>query len=217
MKILELIILSDDLIETEKFYKGLLGLEITDKSSSSISFLTQKTKLTFNKSEGQKPTYHFAFNIPNNQLKEALIWTNSKIDIIEIEPKNKIADFVDWNAKSFYFYDNNGNILEFIARYDLDNQSNTKFESTSILCISEVGFAVENVKGQSEKIAIENNLTFFSKQEKRDNFVALGNDNGLLIFVGNQRNWYPTDKPSEKHWTKIKIENNEEIKEITIE
>ena len=217
MNILELTLLSNDINETEKFYNGILELEMIDKTNTSISFLTQQSKLTFIKSEIQKPCYHFAFNIPNNKLIEALTWANSKIDIIEFEPNKKIADFENWNAKSFYFYDNNNNIVEFIARFDLDNQSNINFKSTSILSISEIGFAVENVNNQSEKIAAEYNLTNFSKQEKRDDFVVLGNDNGLFIFVERLRTWFPTNKPARKFWTKIKIENNEKVSEITIE
>lgn len=217
MDILELTLLTNNINETEKFYTGLLGLEIIEKNNSSISFLTQQSKLTFNKTENQKPFYHFAFNIPNNKLNEALIWINSKIDIISLEQKEKIADFITWNAKSFYFYDNNNNIVEFIARFDLDNQSDINFESSSILSISEIGFVVTNVKNKSEQIAIENNLTNFSKQPNRENFVALGDDNGLLLFVENQRFWFPTNKPAENYWTKVKIKNNEQINEITVE
>lgn len=217
MNILELTLLSNNLNETEKFYNGLLELEIINKTNFSISFSTQQTILTFIKTENQNPFYHFAFNIPNNKLVEALTWINSKIDIIEIKPNIKIADFESWNAKSFYFYDNNNNIVEFIARFDLDNKSGKNFESSSILSISEIGFAVENVKNKSIEIATKNNLTNFSKQVKRDDFVVLGNDNGLLIFVENKRPWYPTNKPAEKYWMKIKIKNNEIIKEIIVD
>lgn len=217
MKILELTLLSNDIDETEKFYNGLLGLKTIDKTNSSISFLTQQTILRFNKTQNEKPIYHFAFNIPNNKLKEALSWINSKIEIIEIEPGKEIADFESWNAKSFYFYDNNNNIVELIARFDIDNQSKMDFDSASILSISEIGFAVENVKKESERIAFENELANFTKQEKLDNFVALGNDEGLFLFVEIQRNWFPTNKQAEKHGTKIKIEIDGKVKEITVE
>src|SRR4029078_13375740 len=123
MKILELELLSDDIIKTEHFYNEVLGLPTISKSEFSISFQTVSTKLTFKASENQHPVYHVAVDIPNNRLMQAFTKIDRKTKIMEVIPPDRIADFFGWNAKSFYFFDNNGNIVELIARFDLDNAS----------------------------------------------------------------------------------------------
>src|SRR3954453_13270704 len=117
MNILEIEILSDNLVETEMFYAELLGLPTTRKDQNSISFLAGKSILTFIQSNELNPTYHFAFNIPNNKINEAVNWASSKVDLIDSSDSRIVANFESWNAKAFYFYDNNRNILEFIARF----------------------------------------------------------------------------------------------------
>jgi hypothetical protein len=53
--------------------------------------------------------------------------------------KSDIADFVNWRAKSVYFFDPAGNIIELIARFDLNNASSEKFSSEQFLSLSEIG------------------------------------------------------------------------------
>ena len=52
-------------------------------------------------------------------------------------------------------------------------------------------------------------LEFFSKNANSELFAAIGDDEGLLIMVKPNRNWYPTQTPSESNKTGIKLKNNE--------
>lgn len=217
MEILELQLLTDNIKETEKFYTGLLGLELLYKDFDKISFLAGHSTLTFHLSENKNPVYHFAFTVPGNKLDEAFQWAGPKFDILPVTPENKIADFINWNAKAFYFSDNNGNILEFIARFDLNYKTDIPFDSSSILAISETGFVVDNVTVQSNMIREKYNIPLFSKQPKHDNdFTVLGDDKGLLIMVGKERKWYPTDIKSKPFWAKITISNNGTKADLTM-
>ena len=143
MNILELELLTDSITETELFYNNIVGLKTVSKNNSSVSFAAGATQLTFRSSENINPVYHFAFDMPNNKLLEAFAWIEKKTEILEIVPPEKIADFYNWNAKSFYFYDNNGNILEIIARFSLDNASEKPFDGSSILSVSENRFCYQ--------------------------------------------------------------------------
>jgi catechol 2,3-dioxygenase-like lactoylglutathione lyase family enzyme len=210
MNILELELLSDDILKTEVFYNEVLGLETIYKDSSSISFNAGSTKLTFRPSINVKPVYHFAFDVPNNKLLEAFDWIEKKTEIMYVIPPDKIADFYNWNAKSFYFYDNNGNILEFIARNDLDNATQKAFDGSSILSVSEIGLVSKNVVVQCDELFNKYGLTAYSKQPKLNKFIVLGTVTGLFILVEENRDWYPTDKKSKSFWTKIVFSNNEE-------
>lgn len=214
MEIIQLNLLSDDISETEKFYSDRLGIKIIEKSSTTISFIVGTSILTFIKSTNQKPVYHFAFNIPNNKLDEALSFIENTIGIIATNKNDKIAHFENWNAKSFYFNDNNGNILELITRFDLDNKSDKVYNNSLIQSVSEIGISVDNVLNECNSTISKYNLNYFVKQNPIETFAALGDDNGLIIFAKNKRSWFPTDNPSGKHWTKVKFENNGQTHEI---
>lgn len=208
MNILKVELLTTDLKATESFYTESLELDIIEKNETFISFNAGNSKLVFSKTQYINPQYHFAFNIPNNQLENAIQWTSSRFKLLEVEEGSCIANFDSWHAKSVYFYDNNGNILEFIARFDLDNASNTLFTSKSIQSISEIGFATPNPVNLGEQIMKDYNLNYFKKSAKSKQFATLGDDNGLLIIVENGRKWYPTQLEAAPYPTKFTIEVN---------
>ena len=132
MNILEIQLLSTDIIQTKKFYHDILGIKILHTDDSSIKFSAGLSTLVFRKTYKENPFYHFAFNIPANKFEEAHTWASQRVQLLPITPGNTIADFKSWNAKAFYFYDNNQNIVEFIARFDLDNNSDKPFDGSSI-------------------------------------------------------------------------------------
>ena len=106
MKILELELLSDNISGTESFYKEVLGITPYLKEDKSVLFYQiGHTKLIFRKSENIKPVYHFAIDVPNNQFDEGHHYMKNKVAIIPIPDGGDIADFRNWDAKSFYFYD----------------------------------------------------------------------------------------------------------------
>jgi catechol 2,3-dioxygenase-like lactoylglutathione lyase family enzyme len=216
MKILELELLSDDVLETEAFYNQVLGLDTLYRDHSSVSFNTGTTKLTFHLSQNVNPVYHFAFDVPNNKLLEAFSWIENKTEIMYVIAPDKIADFYNWNAKSFYFYDNNGNILEFIARNDLDNVSQIPFDGKSILSVSEIGLVSKNVTSQCDELFEKYGLTPYSKQPKLPKFIVLGTATGLFILVEENRDWYPTDKKSKSFWTKVVFSHEGETRVMEV-
>jgi catechol 2,3-dioxygenase-like lactoylglutathione lyase family enzyme len=206
MKIKQIEILTEDLLETEKFYTEVLELKIDEKFDSLLSFNIGESKLIFKKGSVQKPIYHFAFNIPSNQIQEAKTWISSKVALIAYNAKT-IIDFEGWNAKSLYFLDNNGNILEFIAR-DLNESTESDFSSLNILSISEIGLVSNNVEKLSNKLVSSYRLPYFTKQIQSKDFSVLGDDSGLIICVSTERNWFPTQISAEKFWVKVSIENS---------
>lgn len=216
MNILEIEIQTDNLNETEIFYSELLGLQTKNKNQNSISFLAGKSTLTFIRSNKLNPKYHFAFNIPRNKLDEAIIWTSAKRDLIKNVDNEIVSNFESWNAKAIYFFDNNGNILEFIARFDLDNASDEVFDISSIQSISEIGIVTDTPIKLADKLVEINNLYFFAKGSKSEKFITLGSDNGLLIIVETNRKWYPTEQEAVKHYIKIKISTNGLTRVITM-
>ncbi|RTY95358.1 VOC family protein [Flavobacterium sp. GT3R68] len=215
MNILEIHLLTNSIIETDHFYSKILGFKSTMKSDDQIAFQIGTTRVYFLLSvKIQNPIYHFAFDIPGNKLGEALDWVQEKAKIIEYEPDHYIVDFVNWNAKSFYFYDNNRNILECITRFDLKNTSENDFNSASFIKISEIGLVTADVLSFCDNLNSEYGLDFYEKQPKSPNFSVVGNVNGLFIVSGKKRNWYPTSHKAGPFWTKVVFENNGKIQEL---
>ncbi|MGZ8552235.1 MAG: VOC family protein [Chitinophagaceae bacterium] len=211
MNILEIQLLSTDIPRTKKFYNEILGMEILYADDSSVKFSAGLSTLVFKKASKNDPFYHFAFNIPANKFEEAHEWASEKVQLLPIASTSTVADFKNWNAKAFYFYDNNHNIVELIARFGLENNSDRPFDGSSIYSISEMGIVVNNAKDYSRMMLEAHSLSFFSRQPPMDDFAAIGDDNGLFIVVNDKRNWYPTRKPSGKYWASVKFKQGEKI------
>jgi catechol-2,3-dioxygenase len=214
MNLLEIQLLTANIPETKKFYHEILGMEILHADDSSIKISAGLSTLIFKITSNESPFYHFAFTIPANKFEEAHAWASRRVQLLPITTDSTVADFKNWDAKAFYFYDNNQNIVEFIARFDIDNNSDKPFDGPSIFSISEIGIVVDNAKPYSERMLREYDLNFFSKQPPQDDFVAIGDDHGLFIVVNDKRNWYPTSKPSGKYWTAIKFEQEGKISDM---
>ncbi|OIQ17253.1 MAG: hypothetical protein BM557_08550 [Flavobacterium sp. MedPE-SWcel] len=194
MKILEIELLSDDINETESFYKRVLGLTPYQKEKGVLLFYKVGfTRLIFRKSKEIKAIYHFAIDVPNNRFKESYDFIAETTAIIPISETETIADFSEWNAESFYFYDNNGNILEFITRYDNNAVSDEVFSTNSYISISEIGLAAKKVAEFADKLIDKFGVSVFHRQPRGDRFTALGDDDGLFIIAINGRNWYPVE------------------------
>lgn len=216
MRIKVLQLLSDDLQGTAQFYHEVLGLRLLHQSDEELRLAAGETVLSFFRSFGQKPQYHFAFNIPCNKTAEALSWMQGKAPILDVEPGMAIADFRNWNAEAFYFLDNNENIVEFIARNDLQNASPTAFDGSSILSVSEIGIVGDDVPLQCELLIEKHGIGYFTKQPPLPRFAALGDDHGLLIVVPHDRDWYPTRVPATKHWLRaeLEIDSHQQVLEL---
>lgn len=208
MKILEIEILTNNLPETEKFYAKILCFEVDNKTEHSITFKIGSSKLTFTKTALNNPVYHFAFEIPYNLLEEAIVWIADKAELIKLDNNTLITHFEDWNAKSIYFYDNNGNILEFIVRYDNTISSAAAFTQHQILCVSEIAFVTDSVEKLVSELKMKTGLDYFSKHAPCSDFSVLGNNTGLLLISVEDRAWYPTQIKAKKFTVKVKLKSD---------
>ncbi|RZJ48371.1 MAG: VOC family protein [Flavobacterium sp.] len=211
MIIQELTLLTNNLSETEKFYKQTIGFQKITETETSISFAVGTSKLIFELTEAsQNPKYHFAFNIPTNTLNDAMNWALQRTSLIETK-NSFITDFENWKAKAIYFFDNNRNILEFICRKDLNNPTDKPFSVETILNINEIGIVVDQPLQTANEIIQKTKNEYFAKGPKREDFVAVGNESGLFVISNPNRKWFPTQEMAEK-WkvkAKIKVDKNE--------
>ena len=199
------------------FYTRILGMDLVSKTESDFTLQAGETALTFSDSPVHKGAfYHFAFNIPENQLDDSIRWLEGKADLITLDGEH-IFDFKAWDAHSVYFYDPAGNIIEFIARHRLNNSSNKEFSGKSILSVSEIGMPVKKVRKFYERLYEELDIPLFTGDLKT--FTAAGDDSGLIIIVPEERNWFPNCPPAEIFPISITIDGikNEKIMFIEYE
>jgi catechol-2,3-dioxygenase len=194
MNISEIQLFTNNLESTEEFYNKILGLGTIYKNDKEIIFFIGKTKIIFVRSEKQNAVYHLAFDIPVNKLDEAFEFMKKRVPVLPVTENSYISDIKHWNAKSFYFYDNNGSVLELIARFDNHNQSDAPFDGASLLYVSEVGIATDDVSKLASGFINQYGLQYYTKQPPMEGFVALGDETGLFIIVDQNRPWYPTQK-----------------------
>ncbi len=210
MKIKELKIYTTKLIEQTRFYAQVLDLKPIHQSQNSVSFIIGTSVLKIEYQKTATP-YHFAINIPSNKEAEALTWLKTKVNILK-DRQDEIIDFKRWNAKAIYFYDADTNIVELIARKNLNNTSTRDFDQNSFLEISEIGIPTTNIK--REFILLNKNCGLDIYDGSFERFCAIGNDNGLFICINkNTKDWFPTnDKAYSSDFEVIINEKDQEYK-----
>ena len=189
MLIKQIKLFSPNLDEQLHFYTEVLDLKLKEKKDDSFTVLLGDSFLTFVYRKETDP-YHFAINIPANKEEEALAWLKEKVTILK-DGEREIQDFDFWNAKAMYFYDVDKNIVEFIARKNLDNSATDPFTSAQLLEISEMGMPSDSVAREYEILQRETGIPTFSGDLHR--FCAIGDDHGLFICINKAiKGWFPT-------------------------
>lgn len=205
MKIQELVIQSSQIDVLRPFYKALMAGGIVEGDGVGFTIQTGISKIHFDPTEKPIPPVHIAFTLPENKWADALtLLKHLEIPLLEQEGQT-IFSFPDWNAKSIYFRDTDGNILEFIVRFNLGYTSNEHgFNLSQVLSISEVGIVVDN---PSEFISFLFEKGAFPLWKKYgEDFTAIGDEIGLLIIVKTERHWFPTTDSAKMVPIRIKIE-----------
>lgn len=196
MLLKEIRLKTNHLSALHNFYKEVLELPTVYSSEKSIIVTAGKSQLIFEETNNPgNPFYHFAFNIPSNKFEEAFQWMKTKLELLWLDDyKSYIANFVNWNAKSFYFIDPAGNILELIARFDLNDTVDENFSCAHIRNVSEIGlvFPVKSFDSDVNKLLEQYPLSYFDKQPPVPYFRAVGNDEGLFVIVPENRVWFST-------------------------
>lgn len=210
MNIQQLTIYSTDITGLASFYTDVLDLNILEVTKESIKIQIGISTLIIKHKQKATP-YHFAINIPANKEFEALNWLKTKVNIIIHEGK-EIQHFDNWNARAIYFYDKDRNIVELIARKNLQNSSSKKFDSKLFLEISEIGIVTKDVKKEFSQLK---NCTGIHKYFGNfENFCAIGGEHGLFICI-NKKYWFPTNDKA--YAADFSVQMTEEGKKYLVE
>jgi len=194
MKISEVTLKTSLLEQQYQFYHQRLGLPVLDYTDNVLRLRCGNSVLAFeNYHREEAPYYHFAFNISPGKLDSAIRSIKELGIAINLVDGKEVVHSNSWNSDSVYFYDPAGNIVEFIARYDITGRAGDEFDASDLLNISEIGLAVTNVTDTAEA------LTDFLREKvylHADHlFAPIGNEEGLFILSSTERQWLGSDKP----------------------
>jgi catechol 2,3-dioxygenase-like lactoylglutathione lyase family enzyme len=214
MNITRLELCAKDLQAQRDFYANLLELPV-NLSPDGLEVTVGKTILVFKQTAPDfNGAYHFAFNIPENQVQASKEWLTHRIPILHDNSGKEEFNFDDWNSHSLYFKDAAGNVLEFIARHNLKNAISVEFDSSQILNVSEIGLPSEDVITFANELCTCLDLSVF-KQEPAETFTPVGDDNGLFILPVKNRIWMPdSGVPAKLLPVKASVQVNDKCWEV---
>lgn len=205
MLIKELTIYTKGFREQRTFYSDMLGLPIIDESVRGVSFKIGQSILRFEEKSNTRP-YHFAIHIPSNMIDQALEWLKTKVEILTFE-KNEVQDFAAWNGQAVYFYDPDKNIVELIARKNLNNSKIAPFDRDALLEISEIGLPTDDIAKEFANLNELMGINIFDGNF--ESFCVIGDEHGLFICVNKEkRNWFPTHDRAYSSDFKIRVVEN---------
>ncbi|SFL53312.1 Catechol-2,3-dioxygenase [Paenibacillus sp. 1_12] len=209
MKILKIEVKTKRLAMIKEFYGDLMNFEIKDYSDQCIVLQAGQTTIIFNQDDKSEAFYHIAFSIPSNQFTASQQWLQHKgIDLIKKEGKDQF-EFMDWPASACYFYDPDGNLIEFIAHHTTTQENNQTFQQNNILYVSEIGLPVDDVSEVTKIICESFNLSLWRGDGKQ--FSAIGDEHGLFIVIDKNRPWFPVNKKPGMFPTAVTIQGEKEI------
>jgi catechol 2,3-dioxygenase-like lactoylglutathione lyase family enzyme len=190
MFIQRLELLTSNLAAQLEYYQNVLQLP-AEMQADSLTVQAGRTQVIFKPTPANEAAqYHFCFNIPENQFAESKVWLAARTDLLQDENGRDEFQSDSWNSNSLYFKDADGNILEFIARHDQKNASDSPFDSSQILQVSEIGLPSRDVLSFANELCATLGVSVY-RQEAGETFTPIGDEEGLFILVAENRIWYP--------------------------
>lgn len=148
------------------------------------------TRLRFD--QGPQVCSHFAVNVAPQRFEEAVAQVRERMPLLHDD-----VPFPAWGARSAYYYDPGGNIVELIAREGAPGEE-------LLLEVSEVGLPVVDVGAAVDFLESELGAPHFDGDRRR--FSAVGDDRGLFIVVPVGRDWLFTDRPASGAPVRVTVE-----------
>jgi len=214
MEIRILKLYSTNIDAQEDFYGQVLGFRCDRLTDSILEIHTTGTKLIFEQSV-KKFFYHFAFLIPTGSLNGAIEYLENKpVRLLQLNEQT-VVQFTTGSA--IYFYDMDGNIVEFIERPTLNHPTSSDFSIDKIIKINEIGLPVSSPKSMSNRLTTEFGIKPIEDAPYSDLFCWAGDYNGAVIVVQEGRNWLPTEKPGIINDFSIKYMDQGEFYNLTFE
>lgn len=189
-------LITKQLKEMQKFYSERLGFQLISNSDTSFEVQIGTSILMFTQSDNMEETqYHFAFNIPSNQFKQAKQWVQTKVKLLEECGVDEIY-FEKSHAHACYFLDPSENVVELIAHDVSPASVEEHFTSDLLLNIAEMNITTDDVYHVGEVLKQLGIPVRHSHQLDKNslNFIGEHQDGTFLLLGPSERTWYFSSK-----------------------
>jgi catechol-2,3-dioxygenase len=202
--ILRLRLRASRLAEMAAFYGEVMGFAV-QRSPRRLTVKAGGTLLEFEEAaEGERPVYHVAWAIPENKLALAKAWLAARTPLLVHPDGRNEFHFRSVNRHAVYFADPAGNVLELIARHNLDDGTPGPFTRADILYVNHAGLVVDDLPGAVGQL--KSRLGLALRAEPTPQFVQIGDEHRHLVLVTRKRLWLPEEKvPAEVFPTEIAL------------
>lgn len=209
MHIESITIYSAALEATRNFYRDTLEFPILKESETYFTLQIGSTVFTFRQASlGDTPFYHFAFDVPSNQFEQAKNWIKERVSLLKNEGHDEVY-FPSIDAKSIYFEDPSGNIVEWICRLTDSPASSEPFHPTLLQKASEMSLVVHDKLNAAKQLE---SIRVYSRDHQpvsAEGLTFLGErkDAVYLLLVSENRVWYFSEKVSTVHPLTVESKN----------
>jgi catechol 2,3-dioxygenase-like lactoylglutathione lyase family enzyme len=188
MKIREIEITVGELDSAAAFYRDVLRLPVEEQPDR-VTVTAGHSRLVMTRAEEFDGVHHVAFGISPHDFDRARSWLRQRVELLVAGDSDIIQGPATWASRSVYFYGPEDIVLEYIAR-DADADAPYGDEIPQLLSISEVGVSVPDVPAAVDELGRTFGLPRFPPQGPT--FAPVGDHDGLLIVVDQDRIWFPT-------------------------
>lgn len=199
---------------TKQFYEITLNFPLISEEHNRFTIKVGKSTVTFMKAPlEEKPFYHFAFDVPSNQFEEAKAWTKGKVELSQEQGEDEVY-FAFSDAKSIYFEDPAGNIVELICRFSDAKQSDEPFTAASLQKVSEMSIVVTD---KLHAVSSLHEVSIFERDREEISadglsFMGEREDATYLLFVNEGRTWFFSNKKSTAFPVEITLDHGATVK-----
>ncbi len=208
MHIESITIYSAALEAIRNFYRDTLEFPILKESETYFTLQIGSTTFTFRQASlGDTPFYHFAFDVPSNQLEEAKNWIKDRVSLSKSSEEDEVY-FPSIDAKSIYFEDPSGNIVEWICRLSDSPSSSVSFHPSLLQKVSEMSLVVHDKLAAAEQLETVVVVSRDHQPVPAEGLTFMGEreDAVYLLLVPENRVWYFSDKLSVVHPLSIRLQ-----------
>lgn len=135
------------------YFQAVLGVSVkTQRDTAQIHLGTTTLELRVDPSTDEG-AHHLAFTVPTGKFAAAKGWLAKRAELIaDADGQDEFEGPATWNSRSVYFEGPERSVLELIERRDLRNATDGTFLPSDLLCISEVGVAVPDVRSAASAL-----------------------------------------------------------------
>ncbi|MFJ7663018.1 VOC family protein [Lysinibacillus sp. NPDC097162] len=197
MMISKMKLFAHDLHKLKAFYCDILEFELLEEAEHYFEIAAGESVIQFETMDASiAKQYHFALNVPSNLFQQAKRWAQARVQLLRLDEQDEVY-FKTLDANSCYFYDPEGNVLEFIARHGINPCVHTDaFSIKHVVDIAEINLTTNAIHAVTDCLKKYGITPLKGEEIRTDALTFMGNyEDGVHLLIGpSERIWYFSTK-----------------------